>query len=373
MIKKKEFAIVLTATINVPKNVPFLVLKDSEIRKKQYIDNIVFLLKNVNCERIIFCDNSDSQCPDNLLDLAIKVKKKFEWLTFESNSKLISAYGKGFGEAEILNYVINNSKLLKEVNFFIKITGRLIVRNINSIIRTIDNESNWFLTYGDNDILKKVDTRLYGVRIEDFKNILMDPYKGSNRPYESSIELVYADAINASAFDIKSFRVMPNFIGISGGYGARFYTSKIDEVLFSLRRWRLTRNKTVLIDPIGLWQGDLLIPNEVWNKTFGFATNKKIYICGSDYVGCRFYYAAKRMCKVTGWYDRKYIGCIMYDRTIEAMDIDKIKVADYIFLSMGNASANEIKEYLKDQGMAQEKIVLIRKMLIENGFNVFVS
>jgi hypothetical protein len=60
---------------------------------------------------------------------------RLEYLTFKGNQD--KARGKGYGECEIIEYALNNSAIINSTHDcqIAKITGRLRILNINSIIR----------------------------------------------------------------------------------------------------------------------------------------------------------------------------------------------------------------------------------------------
>jgi hypothetical protein len=77
--------------------------------------------------KIIICDGSG-------VDFSNKIykcfpEKKFEFLTFKNNARLVLKYGKGYGEGEIINYALKHSKNLKVAKCFAKCTSKLFVVN----------------------------------------------------------------------------------------------------------------------------------------------------------------------------------------------------------------------------------------------------
>ena len=125
----KNTVLLLTSCIN-PGGMQYTVLQDKEERKKQYIQAVKFYLENTKF-RIVLCDNSG----EDLTELKeIEVGPRLEILSFQGND-YDTSLGKGFGEFGIVQYAFQNSRFLKEATSVVKITGRLIVKNLIEILR----------------------------------------------------------------------------------------------------------------------------------------------------------------------------------------------------------------------------------------------
>ena len=106
-----QYIILLTGCVN-PDGMPFTTLTDISIREKQYIEAINFYLHNTDFP-IVFAENSGTGIskshdlfPDN---------KRLELLSYKGN--IHKNKGKGYGEAEIINYaliilILSHQKLL---------------------------------------------------------------------------------------------------------------------------------------------------------------------------------------------------------------------------------------------------------------------
>lgn len=130
---KFETVILLTATVN-PNGMSFTALQDRTVREEQYKNSLFYYLENTD-SKIVFCENSGT-------DLSSEYRKyidedRIEFLTFDGND-YDKRLGKGYGEAKIILYAINNSKFIKRFMncYIVKITGRVIVRNIGDILNS---------------------------------------------------------------------------------------------------------------------------------------------------------------------------------------------------------------------------------------------
>lgn len=131
MIKKRT-VILLTACVN-PNGMSFTKLQNSEERKRQYIEALHFYLENTSC-RVIFVENTNTDF-SQLFQQYI-YNGQLEYLTFDGNA-YPRELGKGFGEGKIIEYAILHSRFFAECTYVVKITGRLIVLNIKSIINSV--------------------------------------------------------------------------------------------------------------------------------------------------------------------------------------------------------------------------------------------
>ena len=130
MKNKISAVILLTATIE-PKGMGNIKLNNPEIRKKQYIEAINYYLDNTDLN-IILCENSGIIIYDDILNN--KKINRLEYLSFHGK-EYDKRIGQAWGEAEIIKHAILHSNY--NFDIIIKISGRLKILNINSIINKI--------------------------------------------------------------------------------------------------------------------------------------------------------------------------------------------------------------------------------------------
>ena len=127
----ESIVILLTGTIKVAE-VPDLLLKDTNTREKEYYKAIK---KWIALDYpIIFCENSNYE--SEMMNELVKnsTPQNFEYLKF---STAVSHLGKGNGEAEIIDYIFKNSKLINNHTIICKATGKNFVTNAKAIIRKV--------------------------------------------------------------------------------------------------------------------------------------------------------------------------------------------------------------------------------------------
>lgn len=81
---------------------------------------------------------SDCFCENTNTDISLEYKQyikqnRLEYICFDGNN-YDKERGKGYGEALIIEYALSHSNLLKQADQIIKITGRIIVKNVNQLV-----------------------------------------------------------------------------------------------------------------------------------------------------------------------------------------------------------------------------------------------
>lgn len=217
---KMEQIIVLTGTIDPSISGADVKINKKEERLNQYIKNIKRIINETNFDVIIFGENSDYPYDYTKLRLeAEKNGKILEIIKFMGSNDKIRIKGKGYGEAEILNKVIDTSQFIREMKkTFYKITGRIFVKNVNKIIAESTKE-NYFHRWRASK--NEVDTRFFKCSKEFYiKHIyglveLMDDYSNN------SIEEVYFKHLPRNS-EIFTFKTYPVFTGICASLGKKY-------------------------------------------------------------------------------------------------------------------------------------------------------
>ena len=220
MKRYQNMCLIITGTIVPNDNIYCLNLKNSEERLRQYLNSLEFYINNSQLNNIVFCDNSNTFVKKiaSLEKLARKQNKNFEYLFFQGNQENILKKGKGYGEGEIIEYVLEHSNLIKRSTVLVKVTGRLIVKNINLILFLIHKNQNYF------DVVKtKVcDTRFYIVSKEMYNHFFVQAYKRVDDKKNIWIEHIFKKIILDNNLSFKLFPIQPNIIGISGSTGKKY-------------------------------------------------------------------------------------------------------------------------------------------------------
>jgi hypothetical protein len=222
-------ALIIPSTIHV--SAPNTALLDPNQRLTQYLDAISFFIKTSPLTKIIVCDNSGYHYPGSLVSLAGFYGKEIELLSFVGDKDQVIKCGKGYGEGEILKYALSNSMLIREVDGFLKVTGRLKVLNVAALLQKSDSRKNYFMPVS---LLRPrfmvplaarscVDTRVYYTTRDFFSQVLLDAYQNVSDETIHFLEHAYYSAIASSPSRVQCFPVAPEIIGISGSNGWNFH------------------------------------------------------------------------------------------------------------------------------------------------------
>jgi hypothetical protein len=221
-------ALVITSSVYV--GTRHTVLRDTAERERQYLDALSFFIRETPLERIIICDNSGYTYPEWTTELATAHHKQLELLSFTGDKVTMEKQGKGYGEGEIMAYVLSHSRLLTTVESFLKVTGRLKLMNTEEILGPADDRQNYFMPIS---LIRPrwlvpaaarpcVEVRVYYVTKEFFRNVLLDAYRQVSDDKTYFLEHAYHDAMAASLTKPRCFPAAPEITGVSGSNGWSF-------------------------------------------------------------------------------------------------------------------------------------------------------
>lgn len=206
-----KMVILLTGCID-PNGMAYTALNSIEERKTQYVNAIQFYLKETSYP-IVFCENSGTDI-SYLFQNHIN-SGRLECLSFYGNQN--KEKGKGYGEAEIIEYTLNHSRLICDNCIITKITGRLIINNICNILSPLKKQDNFVSCLFHSD-LKFADSRLIcaatGFYTEFLKN--KDQINDNNGVY---FEHILSSSVINSNMQYIPFSEAPEIIGESGTTG----------------------------------------------------------------------------------------------------------------------------------------------------------
>lgn len=226
--------ILLTGCIN-PNGMPFTRLTNADERKQQYVDAIHYYLNNTTY-KIVFCENSDT----DIKPLFDKEFDQLEFLHFAGNK--IKNKGKGYGEAEIIEYALLHSKFIQNDSIIVKITGRLIVKNIQRLLSTVNNKND-FVTCIFHSNLTFADSRIFCGTFQFYKEFIKNKSQ-INDSYGLFFEHVLATTIIKSSTEYIPFYEEPIILGISGSTGVLYTTPQKDKknkLLFKCYSWEILK------------------------------------------------------------------------------------------------------------------------------------
>jgi hypothetical protein len=153
--------------------------------------------------------------------------KEIELLSFQGNNELVANYGKGYGEGEIMQFVMSSSSLITRVDSFLKVTGRLKLVNAGKLLRDCNHWENYFMPISllrPRFMVPKaarscVDTRVYYSTRIFFADVLLNAYKEVRDNNTFFLEHAYHKAIANSSVSVRCFSIPPEITGMSGSNG----------------------------------------------------------------------------------------------------------------------------------------------------------
>ena len=205
----KKTVILLTGCIR-PNGMAFTQLTDTEERRQQYVEAIHYYLDHTNCQ-VVFCENSQT----DLRPLFDNVQNRLEILTFSGNQD--KKRGKGYGEVEIIEYAFRHSSFIHEECIVIKITGRLIINNIATIVNSL-NYNKDFVTCLFHSDLSFADSRIICATTSFYKAFLTkkDRINDSKGVF---FEHILSEMVIQSSLRFIPFVEEPQITGRSGTTG----------------------------------------------------------------------------------------------------------------------------------------------------------
>lgn len=234
--------LLLTGTINPnffdnnsSKKTMNVYLNDPNKRLNEYSETIEKYLLNTSFDSVVFIENSDWVFPlDKYVRLAKENNKQFEFIKrelSESEKILLIEKGKSYGEADMIKYAVNNSKLIKQSDSFYKVTGRVFLLNSEKILNKHNNSSK-FITKNK---IGWSNTEFFQVNKDDYYKYLdndllyIDDYEAKN------IERVWFNLIKDKDIKLKRFSSYPRLSGnIAGTKNDKYDKTKMELIICSI-------------------------------------------------------------------------------------------------------------------------------------------
>lgn len=227
---------IITGTVKPSAQMGQLAVRNEEERLAQYKEGLKSLLDARVFSKLIFCENSNYGADElSVLDgIARDNGTELELLSFQGDTESICMHGKGYGEGEIMEYVLSNSRLIKGETYFVKITGRLKVDNGRELVNKL-LESRTYFNIPNRTIKNFYDTRIYGMPIQQFKDFFLRSYRQVMDDQGIFLETVYTKILQNNGIKVYNFPRYPRIRGVSGSGGIAYdYTEwkcKIRDVL----------------------------------------------------------------------------------------------------------------------------------------------
>ena len=216
--------ILITTANNPPDGVPFLQMKDPATRMITSKAALYFWVAQ-GVEQIVLADatatNLLNECEVEEINLT---GTHIEQINYMQATDDIIEKGKGYGEGRLIEFAINNSKLLAREEYFFKCTGKVYVRNfkiIAEIIRANNISCLFWRHMKDGTSMQPwADCRFFFTSKEFAKKHLIPAYIKSNDKKDPCEYHVF-EMLNQNV-DIGR-GVRPFISGYSGGTGEAYF------------------------------------------------------------------------------------------------------------------------------------------------------
>ena len=222
-------------------------LKDQDARIGLTLQSIERWLAMAPGLRLVICDGSN-------YDFSGIVRERFpdediECLFFRNSSQMVSVYGKGYGEGEIVNYAITHSAFLVDSDYFAKCTAKLWVENFLDCVAGWNGSCLLKGYFADVFSFKPtrfdyIDTRFYLVSKAFYSKYLASTYLDVGGERGLSLEHCFRDAILEHGLSRVLFNVPPVICGVGGGSGTYYKNNLKRRIKETIRLRIVRRNKS---------------------------------------------------------------------------------------------------------------------------------
>lgn len=225
-------------------------LQDANQRLKQYDVALTYYLNNTDFTDIVFAENSGYSIDEGKYQkLAQNAGKRFEYLPMLLKSEEIEQMlqrGKSYGEAKLIEGAIHTSKLISQTDTIYKVTGRIILKNANQIIRKSRKGVSEAICWNHHKKFGRncwIHTEFFKIQKQDYMKAFQGSFSKCNdyvyhheTDTRDCIEQVWYRLAVEQCLTIKCFKTFPNLQGSVGGVSGWKYD----------RNWLILFVKTIL-------------------------------------------------------------------------------------------------------------------------------
>lgn len=211
--------ILLTGTIdpscfNSEEKMINVFLTNAQERLKQYTTTIIKLICTSVFTDIVFVENSGYRFDiDEIVELAKKYGKNFEFLQQPLNISqidMIKEKGKSYGEASLIDFAFKNSILIKKYEEVYKITGRIFLKNSETILRKQKKGNSEFICKNK---IGWMNTEFFKMTKSDYFNVFSNALELVDDYEKKCIEKVYYKLSVNAKLKVTCFRSYPLLTG----------------------------------------------------------------------------------------------------------------------------------------------------------------
>jgi hypothetical protein len=194
-------------------------VSDETQRLAQYESAITRYIKESVFTDIVFVENSGYDFPVSKYEqMAKDCGKKFEFLyrcLTPDDVRCMLSKGKSWGEADLIDYAMINSKLIRGFKCIYKCTGRIFLTNSKKIVNS-RTESEFLKSRAKDKLWAQ--TYFFKLNVEDYFRYLQQSINSIDDYHDAQcIESVWYDVIRKSDMAVKCFKRIPRLSGTCAG------------------------------------------------------------------------------------------------------------------------------------------------------------
>lgn len=215
----------------------------------------------------MFVENSEYKFDINKFKkLAEKNGKTFEFIKGTFCEQEVKLHGKGYGDGLLIYEGLTKSATLRNVPYFYKMTGRIFLKNSNTIIKSCNRHRNEFISY---DGMGWCLTYFFKANKKDYLNILGDIFLDCDDKSTRDLEICTWLRLQQSNLDIGSFKEYPDIDGKMGDTSIPYTKSRMD---YTIRNF---------MTKLGIFKMNSKTSRLFW-KIYKMLTKRKAYVTKND-------------------------------------------------------------------------------------------
>ena len=214
-------------------------LTDPQQRLYHAIESITQWIRVAPACRFVLCDGSSFDFGPIVRDLF--PTNEIESLFFDNDLDKISAYGRGYGEGEIVKFALNNSEFLNQSDAFAKCSSKLWVENYPECLGNWRDEclfpgvfNNVFSIAKPIEMIQ-VDTRFYISNVHFYLTNLIEAHQQIGKSVGFGLEDSFHEILIKKKQKRYLFPSPPIIKGVGGGTGEYYKDTQLRVLKEKLR------------------------------------------------------------------------------------------------------------------------------------------
>ncbi len=182
----RRVVVLMTGTIEANPDLPEGTSLGAEQRVASYRRNLDYWIERKWLWGVVFAENSQASAESLARVMGAGAGSRVELLATRGNA-FPGAYGKGYGEAELLDRAFDSSKLIGTADLVAKVTGLQIVTNLEKLLRLTPQRLQLSVDLREHHVLarlrigrsaRRCDTRCFLASRSAYQKWLAGPHHG---------------------------------------------------------------------------------------------------------------------------------------------------------------------------------------------------